>query len=77
MTKRIGWMVLVCLALVLSGTPASSAELSGDVIIFHAGSLTVPFAEMEKAFEAANPKVDILREGGGHRGIAGKMPGGL
>ncbi len=63
-------MVLVCLALVLSGLPATSAELSGDVIIFHAGSLTVPFAEMEKAFEAANPKVDILREGGGSTKMA-------
>jgi molybdate/tungstate transport system substrate-binding protein len=70
MTKRIGWIILVCLALVLSGTPATSAELSGDVIIFHAGSLTVPFAEMEKAFEAANPKVDILREGGGSTKMA-------
>ncbi len=70
MTKRIGWIILVCLALVLSGTPAISAELSGDVIIFHAGSLTVPLAEMEKAFEAANPKVDILREGGGSTKMA-------
>lgn len=70
MTKRIGWIILVCLALVLSGTPATSAELSGDVIIFHAGSLTVPLAEMEKAFEAANPKVDILREGGGSTKMA-------
>lgn len=70
MTKRIAWIILVCLALVLSGTPATSAELSGDVIIFHAGSLTVPFAEMEKAFEAANPKVDILREGGGSTKMA-------
>ena len=30
----------------------------------------MPFAEMEKAFEAANPKVDILREGGGSTKMA-------
>jgi ABC-type molybdate transport system substrate-binding protein len=40
------------------------------VIVFHAGSLTVPLAEIEKRFEAANPGVDILREGGGSTKMA-------
>lgn len=40
------------------------------VIIFHAGSLTVPFAKMEKVFEAQHPDIDILREAGGSTKMA-------
>ncbi|MFZ0611016.1 MAG: tungstate ABC transporter substrate-binding protein WtpA [Desulfobacterales bacterium] len=47
--------------------PAGAAE---KVIIFHAGSLTVPLAEIEKRFEAANPGIDVLREGGGSTKMA-------
>jgi len=43
---------------------------SGKVIVFHAGSLTVPFAEIEKNFEAAYPDVDVLREAGGSTKMA-------
>lgn len=46
------------------------AEPSGKLIIFHAGSLSVPFAAMEKAFEAKYPKVDIQREAGGSTKMA-------
>ncbi len=46
------------------------AEPSGKLIMFHAGSLTVPFAEMEKAFEAKYPQVDLLREAGGSTKMA-------
>jgi molybdate/tungstate transport system substrate-binding protein len=46
------------------------AEPQGKMIIFHAGSLTVPFAKMEKIFEAKYPKVDVLREGGGSTKMA-------
>jgi molybdate/tungstate transport system substrate-binding protein len=37
----------------------------GTIIIFHAGSLAVPFEEMEKRFEAMHPDIDILREAAG------------
>jgi len=46
---------------------------AGKVIIFHAGSLTIPFAEMEKAFEARHPGVDIVREAAGSRRCARKI----
>ena len=46
------------------------AQAKDKVIIFHAGSLTVPFAEMEKSFEAMHPDMDILREGGGSTKMA-------
>ena len=57
------------LALISSAAPAS-AEPSGPVVVFHAGSLTVPFAKMEKLFEARYPGVDIRREAGGSTRIA-------
>ena len=49
---------------------SAGAEPQGKLIIFHAGSLTVPFAKMEKVFEAKYPKVDVLREGGGSTKMA-------
>ncbi|MEA3333143.1 MAG: tungstate ABC transporter substrate-binding protein WtpA [Pseudomonadota bacterium] len=50
-----------------------AAQPRTPVIIFHAGSLTVPLAAMEKAFEAAHPDIDILREGSGSRKCARKI----
>jgi molybdate/tungstate transport system substrate-binding protein len=47
-----------------------NAQAKEKVIIFHAGSLTVPFAAIEKAFEAIHPDIDILREAGGSTKMA-------
>ncbi len=41
------------------------AKPKEKLIIFHAGSLSIPFSKIEKEFEARYPKVDILRESGG------------
>ena len=46
------------------------AEPAGKVTIFHAGSLTVPFAEIEKNFEQKFPNVDVQREAGGSTKMA-------
>ena len=72
MTKRLGTFgrIFLLLAAVTLTATAVAAEPSGKVIIFHAGSLTVPFAAMEKTFEAKYPKVDILREAGGSTKMA-------
>ncbi len=43
------------------------------IVIFHAGSLSVPFAQMEKAFEAKYPQFDVLREAAGSRACARKI----
>lgn len=61
-------LFVIMIALLLQG-PAF-AEPSGTLIIFHAGSLTVPFAAMEKEFEARYPKVDVQRESGGSTRMA-------
>ena len=44
-----------------------------EIIIFHAGSLTVPFAEIEKVFEEKYPSFDIMREAGGSTKCARKI----
>ena len=49
---------------------SANAASQGKVIVFHAGSLTVPFVEMEKIFESKNPGTDILREAGGSTKMA-------
>jgi len=52
---------------------AISAEPAGTLIIFHAGSLTIPFTELSKAFQKKYPRVQILREAAGSRTCARKI----
>jgi len=40
------------------------------LLVFHAGSLTVPFMKIEKAFETKYPDIDIQRVIGGSRKLA-------
>jgi molybdate/tungstate transport system substrate-binding protein len=51
----------------------ASAEPQGKLVMFHAGSLSVPFEAMEKAFEAKYTKVDLQREGSGSQAAARKV----
>ena len=68
-SKRFKLWLAVIAALSLLVLPA--AALAKDkVIIFHAGSLTVPFQAMEKKFEADHPDIDVLREAGGSTKMA-------
>ncbi len=60
-------------AIIILPVSHASAEPAGKLIMFHAGSLSVPFAAMEKAFEAKYPKVDLLREASGSRKCARKI----
>ena len=52
------------------GIDGSVAGAKEKVIIFNAGSLTVPLAAMEKEFETMHPNIDILREAGGSTKMA-------
>jgi molybdate/tungstate transport system substrate-binding protein len=65
--KRL-WVLVIALAVLFP--LYAVAEPQGKLIIFNAGSLTVPFAKMEKIFEAKYPKVDVLREAGGSTKMA-------
>jgi molybdate/tungstate transport system substrate-binding protein len=51
----------------------SSAIAKEDIIVFHAGSLAVPFKAVEKAFEAKYPQYDVKREASGSRAAARKI----
>ncbi len=57
----------------LSAILASSLVAKEKVIVFHAGSLSVPFSQIEKAFEEKYPKYDVQREASGSRAAARKI----
>ena len=63
----IGFLIISTLCLLpIQGQASPSGKLS----IFHAGSLSVPFAKIENEFEAQYPDVDVLREAGGSTKMA-------
>ena len=49
------------------------ADLSGDLIIFHAGSLSVPMKEIKAAFNKIYPNVNVLLESAGSVECARKI----
>jgi len=73
--KKVLCFILVFgMVLIISGAYAPlCAEPRGVVTMFHAGSLTVPFVTMEKAFEAKYPGVDLQREASGSNKAARKI----
>jgi len=66
-SRAISAAVIVLTLFVSAILSASAGE---KVIIFHAGSLTVPLSEIEKRFETANPGIDVQREAGGSTKMA-------
>lgn len=69
--KPIRWLrigVFLLAGLFLAGGVQASPK--SKLIIFHAGSLTVPFAAMEKEFEARYPDIEVQREAGGSTRMA-------
>ncbi len=51
----------------------TAPPLSGDLIIFHAGSLSVPMKEISAAFKKENPDVNIMMEAAGSVECARKI----
>jgi molybdate/tungstate transport system substrate-binding protein len=45
--------------------PEPAPQLSGKLQIYHAGSLTIPFAQISEEFNKIYPDVEILAEGAG------------
>ncbi|MFA7420066.1 MAG: extracellular solute-binding protein [Melioribacteraceae bacterium] len=50
-----------------------SAQSNKQLIVFHAGSLTVPFEKIINGFEKENPGVEVLKEIAGSRECARKI----
>lgn len=61
-------VIIILISLLLTSLGAKE-----KIIIFHAGSLAVPFLAMEKAFEDKYPNYDVLRESAGSRASARKI----
>ena len=63
--KKIVFPLLTCLVIVLFALGCIGENTPSDKIVlkvYHAGSLAVPFEEVEKEFEALHPDVDVQRE---------------
>jgi len=58
-------LLLAVSLLAACGQPSTGTELSGKLQIFHAGSLTIPFAQVSDAFNKLHPDVEILAEAAG------------
>ena len=72
--NRLSWILTVFLFFASVLLPSwASAEPQGKLIMFHAGSLSVPFGAMEKALEAKYPNLDLLREPSGSQKAARKI----
>jgi molybdate/tungstate transport system substrate-binding protein len=61
------------LALFLASNGQNPESLSGDLIIFHAGSLSVPLKEIKAEFIKLYPKVNVLLESAGSVECARKI----
>ncbi|MBL5980996.1 molybdenum ABC transporter substrate-binding protein [Petrotoga sp. 8T1HF07.NaAc.6.1] len=57
----------------LFGTLMMAEDITGEIVVFHAGSLSVPFAQIEKAFESQYPGTDVIREAAGSREAVRKV----
>ncbi len=62
--------VVILLVFFLCHLAEAQNDISGKLVVFHAGSLSVPFAKIERAFEKRYPKVDVQREAGGSTKMA-------
>lgn len=78
-TRTVPFRLVLCgllgLALMAGGHAATADEkgISGDLMVFHAGSLSVPLKEIAQAFEQAHPGVRVLSEAAGSRECARKI----
>ena len=66
-------MFIFIAAMAAGGCRNSGSSKTEEIIIFHAGSLSVPFKQLADAYEKKNPGVRILRESAGSLVCARKI----
>jgi len=66
-------LIVASATMIILFTTVSFAAPKGTLTMFHAGSLSVPFAAMEKAFEGKYPNLDLQREASGSQKAARKI----
>ena len=59
--KRLICLILAGLLLILPSSACAPKEKT-PLVVFAAGSLMKPFSDLEKAFESANPDIDVRAE---------------
>ena len=69
-------LMVVLLALLLTGLLPVSAQTSQSLTVFAASSLTDAFGEIATGFEAANPGVDVVFNFGGSSTLATQLSNG-
>lgn len=73
-SRIITLAILLCSCVFAHGAEVMPNDnLSGKLIVFHAGSLAVPFKEVAEAFNKKYPNVRVLREAAGSRACARKI----
>ncbi len=71
---RTRFLIFITILLLLTQTNLGfGREISGDLIIFHAGSLSIPFRQIANEFMKRHPRVKILAEAAGSRNCARKI----
>lgn len=59
------FLVVSLILLSFSGFSQKNVQISGDLVIFHAGSLSFPFREIAAEFKKIYPQVNIMMEASG------------
>ena len=70
---RINRLVAIVLAIFILSSILFGQEQNNRLIIFHAGSLTVPFEKIIDGFKKENPNVEVIKEIAGSRACARKI----
>jgi len=73
MTKKYFLLITAALISICIFGQQKNTAISGDLIIFHAGSLSVPFKEIAAEFNKLYPNVKILMESAGSVASARKI----
>ena len=71
--KRIFVLLILFAIFSFSGFGQNKMQLSGDLVVFHAGSLSVPLKEIAAEFKKLHPQVTIMMEAGGSVASARKI----
>ena len=70
---RVLFLILCAIVITASGCKNQSAKKQIEVIIFHAGSLSVPFKQITLEYEKRHPDIKILLESAGSLVCARKV----
>jgi molybdate/tungstate transport system substrate-binding protein len=73
MVKKITLFFAAVLISCIMNAQQKNNSISGDLIIYHAGSLSVPFKEVAAEFNKLYPKVKVLMESAGSVASARKI----